>query len=88
MVEKSSEILDSRSYYLKEFQYFDGECDITFNIVDIDFDKRSIHVAVTDRGKIYVREYDLRQDDNGELYFTYGCQFDEIKVNDFETVED
>lgn len=88
MVEKKNEIPDSRSYYLKEFQYFDGECDITFNIVDIDFDKKSIHVAVTDRGKISVREYDLRQDDKGELYFTYGCQYDKIQVNDFEIVED
>lgn len=88
MVEKSSEVPESRSDYLKEFQYFDGEDNITLNIVDIDFDKRSIHVAVTDRGKISVREYDLRQDDNGELYFTYGCRYDKIQVNDFETIED
>lgn len=88
MVEKKNEILDSRNYYLKELQYFDGEYDITFNIVDIDFDKRSIHVAVTDRGKISVCEYDLRQDDKGDLYFTYGCQYDKIQINDFETIND
>lgn len=88
MVERKQEIPDSKSYYLKEFQYFDGECDITFNIVDIDFDKRSISIAVTDRGKISVREYDLRQDEHGDMYFNYGCRYDEIKVNDFETIED
>ena len=26
-------------YYLKEFKLFDGEYDITFNIVDVNFDK-------------------------------------------------
>lgn len=25
--------------YLREFQFFDGECDITFNIVDINTEK-------------------------------------------------
>ena len=88
MVERKQEIPDSKSYYLKEFQYFDGECDITLNIVDIDFDKRSISIAVTDRGKISVREYDLRQDEHGDMYFNYGCRYDKIPVNEFETIED
>ena len=62
-MEKKTEIRDFRSYYLKEFQFFDGENDITFNIVDIDFDNRSISIAVTDRGKISVREFTLRKDE-------------------------
>jgi len=31
-----------RNYYLKEFQYWNGEYDITFNIVDIDTSKMTI----------------------------------------------
>lgn len=88
MVERKDEIQDTRNYYLKEFQYFDGEYDITFNIVDINFEKKTIKVAVTNRGKISVIEYDLIQDKNGDFYFTYGCMFDKIEVNDFETITD
>jgi len=88
MKKLKNEIQNTRKYYLREFQYFDGECDITFNIVNINFDKKTINVAVTNRGKISVIEYDLIQDSNGDFYFTYGCMFDKICVNDFETIKD
>ena len=79
---------EAKKYYLREFEYFDGECFITFNIVSIHFDRRTIEVAVTDRGKISVIEYDLREDKNGDLYFEFGPMFDRIAVNDFEEVND
>lgn len=41
-MEQEKEVLDTRKYYLKEFYYFDGECDITFNIVDINFERKTI----------------------------------------------
>jgi len=82
------ENLDYQKYYLKEFSYFDGECDITFNIVDINFEKKTINVAVTNRGKISVIEYDLYQDNNSDFFFKYGVTFDKIEVNDFETITD
>lgn len=87
-MEKKKEICDFRSYYLKEFQFFDGDNNITFNIVDIDFDNRSISIAVTDRGKISVREFTLRKDENENYYFNYGIMCDEIYVDDFETITD
>ena len=37
-------------FYMKEFQFFDGDDFITFNIIDLNQDK--ITVAVTNRGKI------------------------------------
>ncbi len=40
--------------YLKEFQFFNGEYDITFNIVDINTEKMIITLAVTNQGKISV----------------------------------
>src|SRR5699024_4250843 len=56
-------------FYLKEFQFFDGEHTVVFNIVALDDDK--ITVAVTRSGKISVCDYELHTDKNG-LYFEYG----------------
>lgn len=80
--------METKDYYLKEFQYFDGECDITFNIVSINFEKQTIEIAVTNRGKISVIEYDLLRDKNGDFYFSYGRTFEKININDFETITD
>ena len=72
-------------FYLKEFQFFDGEYTVVFNIVAIQCDK--ITVAVTRRGKIVVTEYDLHSDENG-LYFEYGVAgCEHIHIDDFEETE-
>lgn len=69
-------------FYLKEFQFFDGEDTVIFNIVAVESDK--ITVAVTRSGKITVTDYDLHSDENG-LYFEYGVAGREhIHINDFE----
>ena len=69
-------------FYLKEFQFFDGEDTVVFNIVALDDDK--ITVAVTKCGKIVVTDYDLYEDENG-LYFEYGVAGSEhIHIDDFE----
>ena len=77
-----------KSYYLKEFSLFDGEFDITFNILDVNTDKMTITVAVTKAGKIYVTDFDLNRDKNNDLYFQYGIEYTKINVNDFETIND
>ena len=71
--------------YLKEFEYFDGEEFVTFNLLDLSEDK--ITVAVTNRGKIKMVEYPLLKDDNG-LYFEYGADYARINIEDFEEVDD
>ena len=71
-------------FYMKEFQYFDGEAFITFNIVDLNQDK--ITVAVTNRGKISMLEYDLQRDENG-TYFEYGVDYARINIDDVEEVD-
>ena len=38
-------------FYMKEFQYHDGECYVTFNIVDLNELKNEISVAITREGK-------------------------------------
>ena len=80
--------MKTTNYYLKEFQYFDGYTEIIFNIVDINFDKMTITLAITNKGKISVIEYDLKRDKENNLYFEYGCQYEKIAVDDFENIED
>ena len=72
-------------FYLKEFQFFDGEYTVVFNIVAIQCDK--ITVAVTRSGKISVCDYDLHSDENG-LYFEYGgAGCEHIHIDDFGEAE-
>lgn len=85
---KENEKYSINKLYLNEFQFFNGENDITFNIVDIDTKKMIIKVAVSNLGKISVVEYDLKRDKDNNLYFEYGCQFDKISIDDFEHIDD
>lgn len=83
-VSKSEEF--RKRYYLYEFQLYDGEEFITFNIIDINAERSEITVAVTDRGKISVITYELKRDGD-RLYFEYGQFYEEVNVDDFEEVE-
>lgn len=70
-------------FYLKEFKHFDGEDDVTFNIIDVNEKDNKITVAITRSGKISVCEYDLFTDEKGQ-YFEYGVAGQEhIHLNDF-----
>lgn len=72
-------------FYLKEFQFFEGENTVVFNIVAVEENK--ITIAITKCGKISVSEYDLYTDENG-LYFEYGIAGQEhIHIDDFEEAE-
>ena len=72
-------------FYLKEFQFFDGEDTVVFNIVAVDGNK--ITVAVTKCGKISITDFDLYSDENG-LFFEYGVAgLEHIHINDFEETE-
>lgn len=72
-------------FYLKEFQFFDGENTVIFNIVAVAENK--ITIAITKCGKISVSDYDLYTDENG-LYFEYGIAGQEhIHIDDFEEAE-
>lgn len=79
-----SKFTEFRKYYLSEFEWFDGEDYITFNLVGIDLVKNEVQVAVTDRGKISVIAYDLLTDRDGSFYFEYGAMFTRIYLDDFE----
>lgn len=74
-------------FYLKEFQFFDGDTTVVFNIVALYDGNDKITVAVTRNGKITVTDYDLHSDENGP-YFEYGIAGrDRIHINDFEETD-
>lgn len=76
-----------RKFYLSEFSYFDGEYDVTFNIVDVDFDRPTITVAISRCGKITQDTFDLIRDNADKLYFEYGLFYEnKISIDDFEEV--
>ena len=77
-----------KNLYLKQFTLFDGDYDVTFNILDVNTEKMTITVAVTKAGKIFVTEYDLKRDREQDLYFQYGIENTKVNVNDFEKIED
>lgn len=81
---KNEKSMEFRKYYLSEFQLYDGEVFITFNIVAIDTSKNEITVAISNRGRISVTTYDLLTDSNGFLYFEYGVDYEKINIDDFE----
>ena len=84
MKTKVSNFTEFRAYYLSEFELYDGEAFITFNIVGIDLDRNEVQVAVSNRGKISVVTYDLMTDKNGRLYFEYGVMFERVYLDEFE----
>ena len=86
MENKVFQFNEFKRYYLSEFEIFDGEEFITFNIVGIDTARKQAQIAVTDRGKISVITYDLMQDKDGNLYFEYGCTYKKVWLDDFMEV--
>ncbi|WP_251548791.1 hypothetical protein [Pumilibacter intestinalis] len=87
-MEKEARIQENeRKFYLSEFSYFDGEYDVTFNILDVDFDRKQITVAISRCGKITQDTFELLRDNNGSLYFKYGRFYEnKISIDDFEEV--
>ena len=69
---------------MKEYQHYDGEAFITFNIVNLE--ENNVTLAVTNRGKISIVDYEIYSDINGN-YFEYGCYLTKIYIDDFEDME-
>ena len=84
MKNQVSDFTEFRAYYLSEFEWFDGEAFVTFNLVGLDLDRKEVQVAVTNRGRISVVTYDLLTDKNGRLYFEYGVMFERVYLDEFE----
>ncbi len=81
-----SKVPEFKQYYLSEFEFFDGDEFITFNIIGINVARNTVTVAVSDRGKISIIDFELMVDADDNLYFEYGCTFKKIYLNDFMEV--
>lgn len=86
MENKVSNSCKAEKGYLAEFDFFDGDDFVTFNIIGYSLDQFEILVAMTDRGKISLVTYDILTDKTGRRYFEYGCMFDRIYIDDFVTI--
>ncbi len=79
----------ANKYYLSEFSYDDGEYEITFNIVDVNFDYETITVAISRCGRISQDTFPLLRNNDGKLYFEFGRFYEnKISLDDFEKVGD
>ena len=77
-----------KKYYLSEFSYDDGDYEIIFNILDVNFVYKTITVAITRAGRISQDTFPLLRDKDGKLYFEYGKFYEnKIMLDDFEEVE-
>lgn len=81
-----SQVPEFRQYYLSELEFFDGNEFITFNIVGINATRNTVAIAISDRSKISIIDFELMADKNGNLYFEYGCTFSKIYLDDFTEV--
>lgn len=81
-----SQVPEFRQYYLSELEFFDGDEFITFNIVGINATRNTVAIAISDRSKISIIDFELMADKDGNLYFEYGCTFSKIYLDDFTEV--
>ncbi len=73
-----------------EYDYFDGDHFITFDIIDVDEENDTVTLAISNQGRItqdtfnllYDDEYDEQYNDN--RYFEFGLYADKIPLGAFE----
>ena len=70
---------------MSEYEHFDGEAWIVFDMLYLNLEKNTATIAVSNRGKISVIEYDLMKIEN-ELYFEFN-PITRISLADFVEVE-
>lgn len=89
MKEEAKTRENERKYYLSEFSYNDGEYEITFNIIDVDFLRQTVTVAISRCRHIQKDTFALIRDKDGKLYFEYELFYEnKIWLDDFEEVDD
>lgn len=76
-----------------EYDYFDGDHFITFDVIEVDEDNGKITLAISNQGRITQDTFDLLEDDeideemtNDIRYFEFGLYADKIYLNQFESL--
>ena len=74
-----------------EYDYFDGDHFITFDIIEVNDEKKTITVAISNQGRITQDMFALYEDDkldeetvNDIRYFEFGLYADKIYLSEFE----
>ena len=67
---------------MPEYEYFNGENNVTFDLLEIDDEKHEVVVAISNLGKISVHTFDLYFDGK-RRYFEYGCLYAKIYIDEF-----
>ncbi len=65
-----------------EFEYFDGDHYIIFDIIESDTDNATITLAISNQGRITQDTFDLLNIDDNP-YFEYGLYQTKIYLDDF-----
>lgn len=71
--------------HIQQYDYFDGEDFIYFDVLSLDKKKMTISLIVQANGRITHKEYDLFKDKKG-IYFEYDRVFEKIYLKDFKEV--
>lgn len=76
-----------------EYDFFDGDHFITFDIIGVDEEKKEITLAISNQGRITQDTFGLLEDGvSGEetlsdsRYFEYGLYADRIYLREFELI--
>ncbi len=76
-----------------EYDYFDGDHFITFDIIEVDEENGKITLAISNQGRITQDTFDLFGDNeideemtNDIRYFEFGLYADKIYLNQFESL--
>lgn len=69
-----------------EFDLYQDDHFVTFDIVDTNYDKNEITLAVSDAGKITIQTFDLYAKSD-RLYFEYGVTFEKVYLDEFEEIK-
>lgn len=68
-----------------EFEYFNGEHYIIFDIIEVDNAKKQITLAISNEGKMKEETFELlhNKKDESRQYFVYGLYLDKIYLDEF-----
>lgn len=66
------------------YDFYNGINFVTFGLIELNAAEKQVTVAICDLGKIIVTDYYLIEDNNDDLYFEYGVDYEKIYIKDFE----
>ncbi len=75
----------ANKYYFSKFSYDDGEYEIMFNIIDLNFVNETITVAITRCDKITQDTFPLLRDKDSKLYFEFGRFYEKRYISTTST---